>query len=478
MSARAAAGPAAALALALGLSLGCARTSLEPDCPQGMTLQGDGCVCLTDQGCPKGYACQTEQALCVCRDTTCCPAGYAFSTESLTCVCGADECCPKNHRWDAASSKCICDNQDCCPDGYAFDASAEGCRCAADQCCPEGFLYDAAKQQCVCNADSCCPLDHRFDAVTKTCLCAKDSCCPVGYAYNATIGACVCSGNACCPSGFHYDVPTNRCVCTNDASCGGSLHNRCDIATGTCRCKDDLGCGQPPAVSVPQYCNTLGFCQSLSCTSDRDCPASTTNPTFCDITTGTCIPVSKCTLDDHCPSGQICNTALSQCVNGCRTDDGCPLRQACLGGQCQVFCRDNQLCPQPTQFCNTSSGACFFQSGRTDCQPCTFQSDCGPNASCLVFIAEGQADTTFCGMGCQENADCPAGYDCDGVIFGCSDSRPCDQDPGSPQTITCKTFNVENEGLQQYCADQSGDPHEYFRRCGPSSGFCPATVSP
>ncbi|HEY8207635.1 MAG TPA: hypothetical protein VIG99_09150 [Myxococcaceae bacterium] len=480
--------PTLIAALLLG-TLSCARTALEPDCPQGMTLQGAGCVCLTDQGCPHGYICQKGDAdagevaggICVCQATSCCPTGYAFSEESGTCVCASTACCPADHRWDEASSRCACDNQACCPDGYTFDPSAGACRCAADQCCPAGFIYDPdpARQTCVCNADSCCPLDHKFDSTTHTCVCARDSCCPLGYKYDNTISACVCSGNACCPVGFRYDLGTNRCVCTTDASCGtAGVHNRCDPVSGTCRCRDDLGCTPPPG-GTPQYCNALGFCQSLSCTSDRDCPVSAVNPTFCDITTGTCIPIVACTLDDHCPFGQICTA--NRCQSGCRTDNGCPLRQACLNGQCQNFCRDNQLCSQSNQFCNTSSGVCSAQPGRVDCANCGSNPfACGNDpdaATCLVFIAEGQQQS-FCGMACEENEDCPSGFDCDGVIFGCgSEGSACQSDNG--QTVTCKSFNVENEGIQLYCADPpTGQPHEYFRRCGPSSGFCPASVSP
>jgi len=480
--------------LALALALSCARTALEPDCPSGMTLGGSGCVCLTDEGCPHGYICQKSDAdagqvaggVCVCQDTSCCPAGYEFSTTSGTCVCADTACCPADHRWDETAKRCACDNQSCCPDGYTFDPSAGACRCAADQCCPVGFIYDPSpsKQTCVCNADSCCPLDHKFDPVTKTCVCARDSCCPLGYVYNNTISACVCSGNACCPIGFRYDVGTNRCVCTTDASCsadGSGLHNRCDQATGTCRCKDDQGCSPPPG-GAPQYCNGLGFCQSLACTSDRDCPVSATNPTFCDITTGTCIPTAACTLDDHCPFGQICTG--NRCVNGCRRDEGCPLRQACVSGQCQDFCRDNQLCPQPNQFCASSTGVCSLHPGRVDCLDCNVGNNaftCSQNnGTCLVFIGEGQT-RQFCGVDCQTDADCPAGYDCDGVIFGCfsvGSTSGC-QDPNAPgTTITCKSFNVENEGIDLFCADPNGQPHTYFRSCAPNSGFCPASVSP
>jgi hypothetical protein len=38
---------------------------------------------------------------------------------------------------------------------------------------------------------------------------------------------------------------------------------------------------------------------------------------------------------------------------------------------------------------------------------------------------------------------------------------------------------IENEdGIQKFCADSTGLPHEYFKSCAPSSGFCPATAAP
>lgn len=99
-------------------------------------------------------------------------------------------------------------------------------------------------------------------------------------------------------------------------------------------------------------------------------------------------------------------------------------------------------------------------------------------ASCLTFIAEGQT-VQFCGVHCQTSQDCPSGYDCTGVIHSCTSSSTC-TDPAAPgATITCETYNVENEPEPlRFCADPDGEPHEYVRACAPSSGFCPATASP
>jgi hypothetical protein len=80
-------------------------------------------------------------------------------------------------------------------------------------------------------------------------------------------------------------------------------------------------------------------------------------------------------------------------------------------------------------------------------------------------------------MHCTQSSDCPSGYDCGSVIFSCGGLGGfCQSIPGD--TVSCKAFLVENEvGDQYYCADSSGQPHEYYRACAPNSGFCPATPS-
>jgi hypothetical protein len=454
----------AALAGLLALAGGCSRSALNADCPNGYTTGDAGvCVCATDEGCPTGHRC--EQSVCVCRDTSCCPAGYQYSQVSQLCVCQASECCPKDHVWLEAQQKCTCGAQDCCPDGYTFSQATQSCQCTADLCCPVGFTFDTQKQLCTCDADGCCPVDYRFDPISKDCVCAKTSCCPANYVYDDAVAACVCVGSACCPSGFVKGT-ANRCVCVNDASCGPNQH--CDPVSGGCKCADNSGC------AANTFCNSDGYCQSFaSCTSDLDCPGGY----FCDTTTSRCLANGPCTLDSSCAFGDICSTSTQQCVIGCRIDGDCPTKLSCVNGSCQFFCRDNTFCPAG-QFCDLTSGSCATSPGRVDCQSCGGLNSCGPAdlASCLTFVEEGQT-TSFCGMMCSTAADCPSGYDCGGVIFGCSGAASCAQVTGD--SISCRGFQVVNEtGTQFYCADSTGQPHEYFKACAPSSGSCPAVASP
>ncbi|MBM4380115.1 MAG: hypothetical protein FJ086_12605 [Deltaproteobacteria bacterium] len=130
-----------------------------------------------------------------------------------------------------------------------------------------------------------------------------------------------------------------------------------------------------------------------------------------------------------------------------------------------------------------ATGQCAPSAGRADCADCTLDpSACGFTAQCLGFIAEGQDDARFCGEACTSHADCPAGFNCTGVIYSCNaEGESCPADPAAPagESFTCKGFLVENEqGTQFYCSDSTGTPHEYYRACAPSSGFCPATVAP
>src|SRR5208283_3322183 len=112
-----------------------------------------------------------------------------------------------------------------------------------------------------------------------------------------------------------------------------------------------------------------------------------------------------------------------------------------------------------------------------NCMTCNVNTDCGPsNYSCLQFIVEGQT-ALFCGSTCSTDADCPSGFECGGVIYGCDPAQGCPATPdGTP--VQCLLFNPVNESPSYFCAGPNGQPYTYFSACSPLSGVCPALPYP
>jgi hypothetical protein len=471
----------------LALVPACGRTALGGICPEGYTVDGGVCQCLTDEGCPSGYVC--NGGTCDCRSDSCCPAGYQFSLDSNACVCHDTACCPSQYTWNSAQQSCSCGSQACCPAGYVFDTVQQGCKCAADFCCPVGFGYDAdaGAQECVCEADGCCPVNYIFDSSRNACVCAEDSCCPPNFTYNASVRACICSGDGCCPAGFIQDTTAKRCVCdvNNPNSC--PANNTCDATSGSCKCLNDNGC---PA---GDFCNSAGSCQSSSsCTTNLDCPGGT----YCNVNTNVCVPLGvECATDPDCNFGQTFGSVCQNgtCVSGCFSTSDCPIqptspnvsKPSCVGanlgvsppvlGSCGPLCLTNDSCPV-NSFCDTSTGTCFFNPGNLNCAPCNVSPDCGGgNYQCLSFLVEGMQQG-FCGGGCSSDADCPSGFDCGNIIYECPGGT-CPATPdGTP--VQCLEFSPVNEGQTPICAGPNGEPFVYFTACGPLSGFCPASGFP
>ncbi len=199
--------------------------------------------------------------------------------------------------------------------------------------------------------------------------------------------------------------------------------------------------------------------------------------------------MASCAVDAECPFGQVCQSGT--CVEGCYTTSNCPFQPsptqsepACVGanlgvsppvlGNCQPFCLSNDSCP-PDSFCDTASGTCSSSAGDTNCADCGQDSDCGPASSCLQFIISGQT-ALFCGSTCTSDADCPGGFSCNPVIYGCS--GPGDPGCQPPGDVQCTLFNPVNESPSYFCAGPDGQPYQYFSACSPLSGYCPASSYP
>ncbi len=108
------------------------------------------------------------------------------------------------------------------------------------------------------------------------------------------------------------------------------------------------------------------------CTQNSDCPDNALGPGQCSraLPGGACM---GCGMDDHCPSGTICQ--FGTCITECDTTDDCPpgltcnSRNLCAAQRCQ-----DDACPVPLFSCS-GSGQCERGTCNTD-DECPDQTSC------------------------------------------------------------------------------------------------------
>ncbi|MCO4764458.1 MAG: hypothetical protein KC502_23305, partial [Myxococcales bacterium] len=153
-----------------------------------------------------------------------------------------------------------------------------------------------------------------------------------------------------------------------------------------------------------------------------------------------------------CPGGAHCP---------CKANDDCD-SALCIdtpaGKQCAKFCIDS--CPDGFK-CSVVSGGggdsltiCVPKYG-VICNPCTASTQCAAlgvkDPACVDQGAKG----AFCGLGCDDTADCPTGYTCsDSVSVEGGKSKQClrekDAKTGLPMDCTCGE-SAKTKKLQTDC---------------------------
>ncbi|MBN2493144.1 MAG: hypothetical protein JXR96_01030 [Deltaproteobacteria bacterium] len=268
--------------------------------------------------------------------------------------------------------------------------------------------------------------------------------------------------------------------CKRDSDC--ATYERCDTRDYRCVCATDEACAQG------EFCNPLsGSCQvKPGCYSNADCEPGS----YCDVETGECISSLTCTRDYQCDLGHIC--VGGKCELGCRDSADCELYrpdgpEICVDGQCRFgMCDSHQQC-QFGYICDPESHSCvapeapYCEPGCDPiCEGCTDknQGPCGDPGD----ICAGNDPVTFCWVACEDEADCPSGYhcvpttatwaicsediDCASVVNTCGQTsrrcmlnqQPCDTD------LDCHDF-MPAICLSRYCV--------FGYHCEPAGG-CPS----
>jgi|GEM_PF-474686 len=276
--------------------------------------------------------------------------------------------------------------------------------------------------------------------------------------------------------------------CQSDTQCANGLI--CLVDEGICGCNPEdpanSGC------STDEFCNEERRCQTRAgCITNADCENVTgeeATEQFCDVKTGRCILKKGCQIDDgdvcctddsHCSYGNICNPLEGRCIEGCNGDGDCLLGQGCVKeaigtlGVCQAGrCTANNQC-QYGELCNLESGFCVFDTRGDFCQGCSggvTSDDCGEPANyCLTDSSDPTGQSEFCGVDCSQGQPCPFGYSCNDVIlFGqslglpaCRGAEACVKENEDDETGYCSRNTLESCTVDEDCPE------------GPPGSDCP-----
>lgn len=151
--------------------------------------------------------------------------------------------------------------------------------------------------------------------------------------------------------------------------------------------------------------SSCGGLQKLECVDHGSCPEGT------GCVEGYCSPV-ECFSSADCDVFNFCNPSF-ECQEGCETDDDCTAGDTCdkTSHTCSTYgCRSTELDCDYGETCDASSGECE-QEGEwceTGCNVNNLYS-CGTNQYCIANTDGGDG---YCWNFCEDNGDCPRGFEC------------------------------------------------------------------
>ncbi len=137
--------------------------------------------------------------------------------------------------------------------------------------------------------------------------------------------------------------------------------------------------------------------EAPECSEDVPCPFGS----VCE--NGVC-NAQSCATSDQCGIEQYCDD--NSCVDGCQTHDDCRFGDLCNTDTKECYeaeCTDTHVDCGFGEFCSPA-GDCY-DAGGYFCAPCQDDGDCGGNGNRCV-------NSSFCGVTCDSDSDCPASYDC------------------------------------------------------------------
>lgn len=346
------------------------------DASTGDCLRG----CAVDAQCGTDERCDTELHECVCTgDLVRCPLEFGTCVDTSTDLAFCGDCtttCPFNN---VCSDGVCVDLGDCRTNGigctgFSFcDATTGNCvrGCLLDeQCGAPNEACDVELNDCVCQDgfERCPPVvGDCVDTQTDLTYCGDcDTSCSTGEVCEDSVCLdptdCRTNGIGC--TGFTYcDDSTGTCLpgCAVDTQCP-DLNDRCDLSTNTCECNEGFSRCGVQCVDLQTDTGTCGDCTTAcqpgetcergACLDPDDCRTNgvgCTGLTYCDDSTGTCLP--GCAVDTQCPNDQECDVQTRECV--------CPSGQTACGDACVNTVFDEEHCGRCSRRCDDDE-LCFL----------------------------------------------------------------------------------------------------------------------
>lgn len=438
----------------------CSKTCLRnTDCSGGAQCVAfangfQRCIypCISDQFCPKGFACRKRgtQSLCMPFDESFCPC-QANSDCAASQICRNQICQPSSGGKEGDS----CTDAAPCQNGLECFALTVGNKCVrpcAKAACPTGqdcVAFNLNRRICAGKAtgEAGDPCDTLFDRCKSglscfrfragdkgTCArrCTSSSECVEGGTCQSLGGAtsvCTCSGNVCKDGRQCKNVgsSTSICLCETPPCTNKCGNGTCDPGENCTSCASDCPC-RVPTVCRADQCVVTTTCGNGTCDPGENCgacPKDCPCPDGQECRTNSCQPPSA-----KCGDG-TCDAMEGESCNNCEADCKCGMGQICLSGSCQT--NTNPNCGNGTCEPNENCGTC-----PTDC-PCSQSQACQNNVCQAKPCGNGICDSdkgencTSCPSDCR----CAPGTACQ--AGGCQAIQACGNGTCDLATENCQT---------------------------------------
>ena len=136
--------------------------------------------------------------------------------------------------------------------------------------------------------------------------------------------------------------------------------------------------------------------RDVECSEEKPCPfGETCREDVC--VSQSCATSVQCGIEQYCKD--------SECVGGCEVDEDCMFGDLCdteAKACTPAECTNTSLDCDFGEFCSPD-GSCY-DAGGFYCKPCRDDGDCGGG--------ENMCLSGDCGVWCNDDHDCPAGFDC------------------------------------------------------------------